>query len=264
MLSIPIQLAKRLLSRHQQMARNASRLFFWLKLNCGHKFLLTKELRQELRTCFSDHEIRTHLYWLIREHWISVDKSGQHFLRGRKFFRIKFSFTNKKYLSVSEKPFVLESKEAWRNFICGAAISGVERTCIKTIKRTQRMALVASNIGGSAASGKANDGVPLSCSFITSHIDTSVSTASRIRKRAAQGGWCSNRQQFLPYTYSHGFEKPVLFLEMGDADFLQWRGQVAEERGAGEANRVVLRGGKVMIQIPNLVSSSIKVVRRQW
>ena len=243
----------------------AARLFFWLKANCAQDFLIDSELREKMSACFSAYEIDRHLKYLKDNFWVTTDSEGRHYLQGAGFYRVKFSLKNKKYLvsEIEEKD--LRDRESWRRKCCGTVALSVHRSASRTTKAKNRECLVASNQLGGKRSEETPGFLPLSLAFFQNHVAVSKATASRIRKRAAIGGFVESKEQLLPFTRAMSGAQRWAGSEevrMSRAEFLAYRGDVAEVSGVSEANKLVWKGGLVLLQLPTLVRPLFSLRRK--
>lgn len=234
----------------------AARLFFWMKANCPQDFLIDSELREKMLGCFSAYEIDRHLKYLKENFWVTTDKEGRHYLQGAAFYRLKFFLKNKKYLVAEISSFDLQTRENWRRKCCGTVALSVHRSASRSTKKKNRECLVASKKLGGKRNEEIPGFLPLSIAFFQNHVAVSKATASRIRKRAALGGFVESREQLLPFTRTASGAQRWAGSEevrMSRAEFLAYRGDVAEVSGVSEANKLVWKNGLVLVQLPTLV-----------
>lgn len=238
------------------------RLFFWLKANFPKNFMLDEEKTLQMREFFSRYEVEKHLAYLKKNLWVTTDKSGRHYLQGRNFFCVRYGMTAKYYRVFKTDPSVTEDRAAWRDFVFGAAVSIVARNIKVSVKSRERRRFASSNnVGGDGSEGSRKRGgsVPVSLCRISANTGVAKSTASKMRKRAAEAGHVTSEQQFVKFTSP---QKPDGIC-LSRREWLEARGHFAEHHGAKDAAKIVWRKGMLFIQLPNLVSTSMRAGRQR-
>lgn len=149
---IPTEIAKA--SLNDLKLRAQLRLFYWFKTNMPDRFYLTDEVKKEILKSFSRYEFKNHFQGLLDRHFISVDKNGKVYLRGRNYYKINFNLKNKKFRSDEIPEKVLTSRNAWIGFIDGCCIDSVHRSANKGINNKEKKRVTASRNWGAPSSDR--------------------------------------------------------------------------------------------------------------
>lgn len=195
--------------------RNALRLFFYLKTHGHASSFYIKKLRPELLKFFHEKQIKKYFEILISEGWVGRDIHGKYFLRGRT--RIILLFGQKSKTRGVDMPFyVTERHSDWVSFLAGVQVTECQRR-LKRYAWHERIGVASTSQRGGIADVKES---PVSLDNLTSMLAVSRATASRIRTRAAKGGFITNRVSLVDVTDEYGLTCRN--------DLLRLRGSMAE------------------------------------
>lgn len=185
-------LARDFAKKPEQTFRNASRLFFWLKVHGYYSGFYIKDLRPILRASGFDYSQQKKYLQILQDRgFIGRDCHGKVYLRGQ---HVMFSgMAPSKRRKVFEiNPDHVKDQESWMNFLAGCQVVSTQVNIKKhTAKTLVRHASTSQKAGGNSEAEELK-GAPVSIENLTNTLQVSKATASRIRARGAKGGHITN------------------------------------------------------------------------
>jgi len=212
--------------------RNAARLFYFLKQHASSKFRLSD--LPLIAESFSQYQLDTYIALLRKENWIGKDDNGYLYLRGHKFFKLKYGGNTKRDPSVRIPEGAVMNTQSWRDFIDGALVGFAALGFQKALRKSDRSK-------GASLKGGVNPTLLMSCSIFEKSFGVSRSEASRMRINGAKAGLLTNTINLHPTGYM-----------IKHSDIANMR-EAHKDLGISQGCYYRLIAGELHLQLPNII-----------
>lgn len=261
--TIPLWLANEIAKKSNKELLSALRMWFWLKTHGYPAHFYRRNIADKIP--FTLKQQCNHFRTLVEYGIMGRDKNGKYYLRGRRWL-FHISEKSSKMAGIVVEPYVTESRESWRDFLCACWILSTQRN----IRRFAAKPLVklASTQSSCGISDVSQHGHPLSLENIAKSHNTSIPTAHRWLKRAESGGHLTKKADFKDM--SHLFQASSIPQLSAIKAQLAWtldpvwkqrQNWLSSDPQSWQSDIVnpsalLLRDGKVVMQMPNLVKNT--------
>lgn len=216
----------------------ALQVYIWLKMHCSGKIKITPVVLKEMQKEFglkSTKRLKANITLLEEKKWISFSKrSGYHFILS---YEAVCRMENYQIFTSAE--IGLDEFRNFKSFCIGAAIAYL------TKKQMERLIAIELEKGNSKKIGIRRSFFPVANEALAKIFDISISTAYEWKKLAHKKGFIRKRRVF----------KRLKDVRPQDLNLIKKYGI--------DTQRVRIRKGKVVEQMPDLIASNVFLRRRK-
>ena len=259
---IPQFLLQEIAKEKGAQLRSALRMFFWFKTHGHLAWFKRRELAGKIP--FTLKQQSKYFRILLEYGIIGRDYHGKIYLRGRRWL-FHISGKGSKMAGVVVEPWMTETADGWKDFICGSCVLSTQRNIQKFA--TKVLVRIASTQQSCASKDVNSKGSSLSLENVAQSHNVSLSTASRWIKRAHARGLLRREHRFkdMSHLFDARSRQDVRLIAGGLRQVLPpaWKQRELPCDPAGQyysevvvPSALLWKDGKIVMQLPNFIENT--------